>query len=195
MTFPGIKRPGRGVEHPPSSSVRVKERVQLQLYSPSGPSWPVLGRTLPLPVLFTLQKSVTSRTCNNEYRMDFRRFLRHLEFSSESRNHCSDVQSPAWNSKADTLKIRFNRQEAVTRKPCLRRAMFIQHVCLVLWRKFAFYRFSSSAGVKERVELPLYSPLWALMARSLEKFTFTFIGLAVHFCAILTKNETAQTFS
>jgi hypothetical protein len=45
---PGVKRPGRGVDHPPSSSVEVKERVELYLYSPSGLSWPVLGRTLPL---------------------------------------------------------------------------------------------------------------------------------------------------
>jgi hypothetical protein len=44
-----VKRPGRGVDHPPSSSARVKERVELYLYSPSGPSWPILGRTLPLP--------------------------------------------------------------------------------------------------------------------------------------------------
>jgi hypothetical protein len=44
--FPGVKRPGRGVNHPPSSSVGVKERVELYLYSPSEPSWPVLGRTL-----------------------------------------------------------------------------------------------------------------------------------------------------
>jgi hypothetical protein len=49
VSFPGVKRPGRGVDHPPSSSARVKERVQLYLYSPSGPSWPVLGRALPLP--------------------------------------------------------------------------------------------------------------------------------------------------
>ena len=28
---------------PASSSAEVKERVQLYLYSPSGPSWPVLG--------------------------------------------------------------------------------------------------------------------------------------------------------
>jgi len=28
--------------HPPSSA-EVKERVELYLYSPSGPSWPVLG--------------------------------------------------------------------------------------------------------------------------------------------------------
>jgi hypothetical protein len=45
VSFPGVKLPGRGVDHLPSSSTRVKERVQLYLYSPSGPSWPVLGRT------------------------------------------------------------------------------------------------------------------------------------------------------
>jgi hypothetical protein len=48
-SFPGVKRPGRGVDHPPSSSAQVKERVDLYVYSPSGPSWPVLGRTLPYP--------------------------------------------------------------------------------------------------------------------------------------------------
>jgi hypothetical protein len=48
VSFPGVKRPGRGGDHPPSSSARVKERVELYLYSPSGSSWPVLGRTLPL---------------------------------------------------------------------------------------------------------------------------------------------------
>jgi hypothetical protein len=42
--FPGgVKRPGRGFDHPPTSTVRVKERVELYLYSLSGPSWPVLG--------------------------------------------------------------------------------------------------------------------------------------------------------
>jgi hypothetical protein len=46
-SFQGVKRPGRGDDHPPSSSARVKERVELYLYSPFGPSWPVLGRTLP----------------------------------------------------------------------------------------------------------------------------------------------------
>ena len=33
--FPGVKRPRRGVDHPPSSSAEVKERVKLYLYSPS----------------------------------------------------------------------------------------------------------------------------------------------------------------
>jgi hypothetical protein len=32
---PGIKRPGRGVHHPPSSSAEVEERVELYIYSPS----------------------------------------------------------------------------------------------------------------------------------------------------------------
>jgi hypothetical protein len=45
--FPRGKRPGRGADHPPSST-EVEERVELYLYSPFGPSWPVLGRTLSL---------------------------------------------------------------------------------------------------------------------------------------------------
>ena len=39
----GGKQTGRGVDHPPSSSAEVKERVELYLYSTSGPTWPVLG--------------------------------------------------------------------------------------------------------------------------------------------------------
>ena len=42
-SFPGVKRPGRGVDHPPQSSAEVKEREGLHLYSRSGPSWPVWG--------------------------------------------------------------------------------------------------------------------------------------------------------
>ena len=41
-SVPGVKRPGRGVVHTPTSNAEVKERVELYLYS-SGPSWPVLG--------------------------------------------------------------------------------------------------------------------------------------------------------
>jgi hypothetical protein len=47
-SFLGVKHPGRGVDHPPPSSSDVKERVELYLYSSSGPSWPVKGRNLPL---------------------------------------------------------------------------------------------------------------------------------------------------
>jgi hypothetical protein len=47
---PGIKRPGLGVDHPPSSSAEVKEKVELYLYSPFWTSWPVLERNLSLPL-------------------------------------------------------------------------------------------------------------------------------------------------
>ena len=47
--FPGVKWPGRGVEHPPLSSAEVKEIVELYLYSPSESSQDVIGRPLPLP--------------------------------------------------------------------------------------------------------------------------------------------------
>jgi len=43
VSFPGIKRPGRGFDHPPLSNAEVKERVELYLYTPSGPSWHVPG--------------------------------------------------------------------------------------------------------------------------------------------------------
>jgi len=33
VSFPGVKQPGRGVDHPPPSSAEVKEGVELYLYS------------------------------------------------------------------------------------------------------------------------------------------------------------------
>ena len=41
-SFPGVKGPDRGADHPPSRA-EVKERVKLYLYSAHVPSWPVLG--------------------------------------------------------------------------------------------------------------------------------------------------------
>ena len=46
-SFPGVKRLGRDDDHPPPSKRRGQESVPLYLYSPSGPSLPVIGRTLP----------------------------------------------------------------------------------------------------------------------------------------------------
>ena len=37
-SFSGVKRPGRGVVHPPLSIAEVKERIELYVYSNSGPS-------------------------------------------------------------------------------------------------------------------------------------------------------------
>jgi hypothetical protein len=48
VSFPGVKQPERGINHPAPSSVKVEEKVELYLYSLSGPSWPVLGWALPL---------------------------------------------------------------------------------------------------------------------------------------------------
>ena len=43
VSFPGVKRTGRGVEHPSPSSAEVKERIELYIYANSGSSWPVIG--------------------------------------------------------------------------------------------------------------------------------------------------------
>ena len=47
VSFPGVKRPGHGVNHPPSSSAQFKERSQLYLCSLSVPTYSVLGWPLP----------------------------------------------------------------------------------------------------------------------------------------------------
>jgi len=60
-SFPGVKRPGRGVDYPPPSSATVKEKVELYLYSPFGPSWPVLGWNLPLPLPKRVGRSHSSK--------------------------------------------------------------------------------------------------------------------------------------
>jgi hypothetical protein len=49
----GVSRPGRGADHPPPSMCRGHERVKLYLYSPSGPSWPVIGWPLPYLTLYS----------------------------------------------------------------------------------------------------------------------------------------------
>jgi len=42
-SFPGIKQPGHGVDHPPPSNAEVEGKVELYICSSSRPSWPVLG--------------------------------------------------------------------------------------------------------------------------------------------------------
>jgi len=48
--FPDVKLPGRDVQPSTPCSAEIKTRVELYLCSPSGPSWPVLGWTLSLPL-------------------------------------------------------------------------------------------------------------------------------------------------
>jgi hypothetical protein len=49
VSFPGVKQLRCGINNSPPSSAKFKERVQIYLYSLSGPSRPVIGQTLPLP--------------------------------------------------------------------------------------------------------------------------------------------------
>jgi hypothetical protein len=60
VSFLGVKRSGREVDHLPPSSAEVKERVEIYLYCPSRPSWPILGWTLPLPSIYSTTSSATS---------------------------------------------------------------------------------------------------------------------------------------
>jgi hypothetical protein len=54
LSLPGIKRPGRGVDHPPLSNSEVKERIELYLYPPCGILWSVLRRFLPFFLLLSV---------------------------------------------------------------------------------------------------------------------------------------------
>jgi hypothetical protein len=54
-SFPGVKRPGRGIDHPHPSSVEVKERVEIYMYSPSVHACPVLGVNFTFTFLFLLE--------------------------------------------------------------------------------------------------------------------------------------------
>jgi hypothetical protein len=50
VSFPGAKRPGRGLGHPLPSSAEVKEKVELHHYYRSAASWPVLGWISPFSI-------------------------------------------------------------------------------------------------------------------------------------------------
>jgi len=63
VCFPGVKRPGRGIDPSHPSISDVKERVELYLYSASGPLWPIVGCTLRAPAALTLKAFGITR-CN-----------------------------------------------------------------------------------------------------------------------------------
>jgi len=101
-SFLGVKQLGRGVVHPPPSSTKVKERVELYLFSPSGPSWPVIGWTLPVPWRWcsTVVKPLTL-PCHTSVLMScrrepsgFSRQNRRLLCTVNSRGNCSCSERP-----------------------------------------------------------------------------------------------------
>jgi hypothetical protein len=66
-SFLGVKRPRRGTDHPPPSSTKVKERVELYLYSPSGSSWTVLGWALPFTFTFSEKRLLCFTSVQNRH--------------------------------------------------------------------------------------------------------------------------------
>ena len=75
-SFPGVKRPGRDADHPPPSRAKVEGRVEPYLCSPSGPSWPVIGRPLPLPLPQTgTQSFETSITVHSRHNVTSQKTL------------------------------------------------------------------------------------------------------------------------
>jgi len=68
LPLSAVKRQGRGVDLLPPSKVKVKERVQLYIYSRSGPSWLFPGKTSTLPpisacVYMTAQREKFVQLC------------------------------------------------------------------------------------------------------------------------------------
>ena len=73
-----------------------------------------------------LQKSIMSRICNNEYKIDLRLFGQIMEFSSMLGSLCTEMHHPTLTLKGDTLRIFCNCQKVTTQRPCLRNLMFIK---------------------------------------------------------------------
>jgi len=101
-SFPGVKRPGQGVDHPPTSSAEVKERVELYLYSPSGPLWPVIGWTLLYFTDYILALKNKYNVCKQPYSMQVESGLQsalHLHtvrlfVKSDNTRGCGDTIRP-----------------------------------------------------------------------------------------------------
>jgi hypothetical protein len=84
----GVMRPGCGVDHPLPTNIEVKERVEVYSYSHSGPSWPVLGRTLSLQSLGLkcTVSDVALKKCYYFYDLHFRtyNFARQIVMTDKS---------------------------------------------------------------------------------------------------------------
>jgi hypothetical protein len=70
----GVKQPGCGIDHSTPSSANVKERVELYLYSPSGPLCRVRGWTLLYSYWMTRELKFVSRLERGCFT-----FLQHLD--------------------------------------------------------------------------------------------------------------------
>jgi hypothetical protein len=59
-SFPGVKRPACGADHPPPHSAKVENEQRYTSTPPLGPSWPVTGRPLPLPLPYISNKGLVA---------------------------------------------------------------------------------------------------------------------------------------
>ena len=91
-SFPGVKRPGRGADHPPPSKCRGQERVGLYLYSPSGPSWPVIGSTFLRQKLELFLPDFQSRILNGQ----IVRLTYHFPLSLKTKKLNNHSRNPAF---------------------------------------------------------------------------------------------------
>ena len=89
--FSRDKRPGCGFDHPPPSSAEVNKRVELYLYSPSGPSWPVRGWTLPLPLPLPVQQNTSEHWYSESQDLDTNYSYTH--FTYYAKNCMLNIQS------------------------------------------------------------------------------------------------------
>ena len=98
--FPGDKATGAW-RWPPIPSGEVKEGVELYVYLPSGPSWPVLGWTLSLPLPFKMVAEYSSKALATTLWVTLRRSTFPLNagtvgpatdgLSKASPKHCGDL--------------------------------------------------------------------------------------------------------
>ena len=94
-SFPGVKRPRRGFDHPPSSSSEVKKRVELYFYSPSGTSWPVTGwHILSVATSFGLKGFSSSKWFKIYKRICYSPFVKNCTYLAVMLG----MSSPYWHS-------------------------------------------------------------------------------------------------
>jgi len=85
--FRGVMRPGRGGDHPPTSSAEVKERLEIYLYSSSGPSWTVLRWILTLSSVISLCTYTQTHTHTHTHTRTQTHKYTHANTHTHTRKH------------------------------------------------------------------------------------------------------------